>query len=226
MVTQKKSILKTRTNITVSNPVLKLLKHSNINSYFSRLLPFLLLLSNSLFAQIVFDVKTTMEEKSQLHIIKLAVINAIEQSNWARVTEYNEDYSLWLTNFKRKSEDNSFKSDIDLDLRTPAMISRGKHIRGVYVSVTFDTSGISRVQVSNDTLMTNLLVQGIRSSGMMEEFSTLITNSIPFGFYFLNSFTQQVLSEINRQPTPMETYEANLLAAKAVVELKKLFDDN
>lgn len=88
-----------------------------------------------------------MEEKQQLHIIKIAVINALKQSNWARVTETREDYSLWLTNLQRSSIGNSLVSSVDLDLRTLAMISRGKHINGVHVSIEFDTTGISNVNI-------------------------------------------------------------------------------
>lgn len=186
----------------------------------------ILLISNSLLAQISFDVKTTMEEKKQLHIIKIAVINALKQSNWSRVVEVREDYSLWLTNLQRYSNENFLISEIDLDLRTPAMITHGEHITGVHISVEFDTIGISNVHTSNDTLMNALLVKGLSNSGLLTKFSDMFSISDPLSGYIINAFISDFITEMNRQPTPFESYEANLLAAKAVVELKKLFEEN
>jgi hypothetical protein len=167
-----------------------------------------------------------MEEKQQLHIIKIAVINVLKQSNWARVTETREDYSLWLTNLQRYSDGNSLISEIDLDLRTPAMLTRGKHINGVHVSIEFDTSGISNVNTSNDTLMNFLLVQGLNSSGLLTEFTEIFSISDPLSGYLLSAFISDFIKEMSRQPTPLESYEANYLAAKAIVELRKLFENN
>lgn len=182
-----------------------------------------LLFSSNQFAQILFDVKTTMQEKQQLHVIKIAVINALKQSNWANVVEYREDYSLWLTNLHRYNNYNSFRTEIDLDLRTPAMLTTGKHITGLRVSVTFDTIEISNIPVSSDTLMTSFLIQGLRNSGELTEFTALLSGGNPILAYLVSSFINDVFREMKRQPTPMESYEANLLAAKAVIELKKLF---
>jgi len=182
-----------------------------------------LLFSPNQFAQILFDVKTTMEEKQQLHIIKLAVMNALSQSNWAGIAEVGENYSLWITKPHRYTDNNSFRTEIDLDLRTPAMITKGKHITGFRVSVTFDTMGISNIPVSSDTLMTSFLIQGLRNSGELAEFTALLSGGNPILAYLVSSFINDVFREMKRQPTPMESYEANLLAARAVVELKKLF---
>jgi hypothetical protein len=181
-----------------------------------------LLMHNSSLAQVKFDVKTTMDEKEQLHVIKLAVSNALRQSNWAQVAEIGEQYSLWLTSLKRSSAGDSIYTELDLDLRTPAMITRGKHISSRRVSVAFDSSSVSNVQTPNDSLMNALLVQALESSGMLQEFTKSMSSSIPFGGFFLNSFISNVLKELNRQPTPLECYEANLLAARVVIELPTL----
>jgi hypothetical protein len=58
--------------------------------------------------------------------------------------------------------------------------------------------------------------------GALEEFTKLFSSSIPFGSFFVNSFVSKVLKELNRQPTPLECLEANLVAAKAAVELQSL----
>jgi hypothetical protein len=163
-----------------------------------------------------------MEEKSQLHVIKIAVINSLQQSTWATVKEVGEDYSLWLTNLKRSSTGDSITTEIDFDLRTPAMLTRGKHLDARRVSISFDTTEVSSVQASNDSLINGLLVQGLQSSGVLEEFTKLFASSIPFGSFFVSSFTSKVLKELNRQPTPLESLEANLVAAKAIMELQHL----
>lgn len=197
-------------------------KRSGLLKSAPHVLLLLLLFSRFSLAQVAFDVKTTMEEKSQLHVIKIAVINSLQQSNWATVKEVGEDYSLWLTNLRRSSSGDSITTVIDFDLRTPAMLTRGKHLDARRVSISFDTTGVSSVQASNDSLINGLLVQGLQSSGLLEEFTKLFASSIPFGSFFVNSFASKVLKELNRQPTPLESLEANLVAAKAVVALQLL----
>ncbi|PIU45426.1 MAG: hypothetical protein COS95_03515 [Ignavibacteriales bacterium CG07_land_8_20_14_0_80_59_12] len=177
-------------------------------------------------AQVAFDVKTTLEEKRQLHVIKIAVINALHQSNWATVKGVGENYSLWLTNLKRHSEGDSIKTEFDLDLRTPAMLSRGRHITSAHVSVLFDTTSISNVRSSNDTLINGLVVQGLESSGVLKEFSKFFSSSIPFGDLLIRPFVSKVLDELSRQPTPLESLEANLLAAQAIIQLRQMTQED
>ncbi len=56
-----------------------------------------LLLPKLISGQISFDVKTLMREKSDLRYIKLSVINNLENSNWASVTEVGKNIHYGYT---------------------------------------------------------------------------------------------------------------------------------
>ncbi len=67
-------------------------------------------------AEIKFDVKTKLHEKIQLHLIKLAVVQLINESNWAKVKDLGEDYSLWLKNIKRGLNGELIIVELDVEI--------------------------------------------------------------------------------------------------------------
>lgn len=188
-----------------------------------RLLISTLLLSTIVFtssySQIKFDVKTLMDEKIQLKFVKLAVINYLQNSDWAKVVEFGENYSLWLTNLQRVNFGDSIKSEFDIQLRTPALISHGKHIMTKHISVTYDTSGCYQVANDSDTLISNLIIQVLQNTEVYSELLNLVSSSIPFGDFLFQKFISDFIAEFKRAPTPLEQLEANLLAAEVVVML-------
>jgi len=82
----------------------------------------------SAFGQYTFDIKTTVEEKYSLHVAKEGVTAAFEEAPWVSVREVGEDYSLWLTNFRRSHNGDSVQVRMTVNLRTPAMLTRGDEI--------------------------------------------------------------------------------------------------
>ena len=148
----------------------------------------LFFITSQSFGQIAFDVKTLFQEKSQLRYVKTAVINYLQNSSWATVKEYGENYSLWITNFKRISLGDSIKSEFDIDIRTPAMISHGNHIFGEHIVVMFDTVGISKINFSSDTLITNMIVGTFESAGLYSGIMSFLSSSTNpvFWHYFPN----------------------------------------
>lgn len=171
------------------------------------------------YSQTSFDVKTSMKEKIQLRFIKIATITNLKNSNWARIVEFGEDYSLWLTNLERYDLGDSIKSEFNIELRTPSMINRGKLLQIRHISVIYDTSGIAQVNENDGASVTNLLVQSLQSTKIYADVVRLFTSSIPFIETILQNFVSDFMTEFNRPPTPLEQLEANLLAAKVVVEL-------
>jgi hypothetical protein len=188
-------------------------------SLFTKTLLIIIILFSSSYPQIKFDVKTLMDEKIQLRFIKLAVINNLKNSNWAKIVEFGEDYSLWLTDLERYDLGDSIKSEFIIELRTPSMINRGKLLQIKHISVTYDTSGIYQVNENDDTLITNLLVQSLQSTKIYTDVIKLFTSSMPFIETIIQNFISDFIKEFNRVPTPLEQLEANLLATKVVVEL-------
>lgn len=176
------------------------------------------------FAQISFDVKTTFDEKSELRYYKLAVINCLQNSNWSKVDEIGEDYSLWLMNLKRTAEGDSIRVEFDIDLRTPAMFTSGKHLVGKHICVIYDTVGISLVPATNEMLITDFIIRTLINSNLYYNFVSLCSVSNPFGNYFIQMFTYKFINEIKRQPTALEELESNLTSAKVIVELNNILN--
>jgi hypothetical protein len=186
------------------------------------------------FAQVKFDVKTSLSEKEEFKFIKLALINSLNQSNWATVKEIREDYSAWLTNLKRYDNGSSIITEYDLDLRTPAELSRSKEITSQHISVEFDTTGIYNVKTPNkkfktyvDTILTNLLMASIIKIKIFDEISKLLLPTSPHiaAIVIATFLANKMVKKLTKPPTPFEILESNLLAAKTMVELKKMVKD-
>lgn len=135
----------------------------NVRLFIKALLIFVILFSSS-YPQLKFDLNTFLEEKIQLRFIKISVINNLKNSNWARIVEFGEDYSLWLTNLERYVTGDSIKYEFYIELRTPTMINRGKLSQIRHITVTYDTSGTYQVNENDDSLIENLLVQSLQNT--------------------------------------------------------------
>jgi hypothetical protein len=182
-----------------------------------------LLFQSASYCQIAFDIKTSFKEKSMLRFVKLAVINNIQNSDWATVKEIGEDYSLWLTNFERNSIGDSIEAQFDIDVRTPAMFSQGKPITNRHIILVYDTTGCASVSNDADTLITNLIIQGFEKTNVYSEMLQLVSSSIPLGHIFFGMFADKFIKEFKRRPTALEQLESNLLGAKTVIELHNIF---
>jgi len=96
-----------------------------------------LVLSSSAQAQYKFDVKTALEEKQDLHNIKMGLIQAIKESSWASVADVGEDYSLWLSDLRRVHKMDSLYVVVKIEVRTKAMFTRGKLVHGRDVGIRY-----------------------------------------------------------------------------------------
>ena len=88
----------------------------------------ILFVSTQSFTQILIDVKTSLVEKKELHIIKVAVIRSLDTSKSYRTTEFGEKYSLWLTNLRRANIGDSIKTDLTIELCGPSFINKGNFL--------------------------------------------------------------------------------------------------
>lgn len=163
-----------------------------------------------LFSQVYFDVKTTLQEKKEIKIIKSAIMASLKESDWAGITEFKEDYSLWLKNMNRKTIGNNIQTSLIIEVRTPSFLNQGKLLNDIFIEVEFDTSGTWRMDPAGgetSNMITNmLLTMGIK-------FLSLNTG-LPFGEKILAPLMSNVLNEMNRKPSAMERMEATLMAAK------------
>jgi hypothetical protein len=85
------------------------------------------------------DVKTSFDEKSDIRHLKAGLIASLKACPLYEVGEIGEDYSLWITNASRTAADSGrYSLKMTLELRTPAMLTRGKLIQMREIEVVYD----------------------------------------------------------------------------------------
>lgn len=95
---------------------------------------------------IKFDIKTPLNEKELSAAVKVGIDAYIKNSGGAIVTEIGEDNSLWITNYMRSSQGSTNKSTFNFEVRTPAMISRGRLLFEKQLTVEWDISEVEQVK--------------------------------------------------------------------------------
>jgi|ERR1051325_804726 hypothetical protein len=176
-------------------------------------------------SQVLIDVKTRYGEKQELHFVKLALITSLDSTEWSRTTEMGELFSVWLKNFKHIAKGDSIETDLDLEFRTPAMISEGHLISTKHLSIIEDTSSLSYTTASSDSLLSDLITQNLIRARMMQQFlhiwgvSSGAISGTPVVGYFTQRFVARFIGKFDRRPSSFETIEASMLAARALFEV-------
>lgn len=118
--------------------------------------------ATSLLAQepLKFDIKTPVEEKNVLIPAVEGAKVFLDNSNWSKIVEWSEDYSISLRNYKREP----FSITLDLELRTPATLSynEGKVLRSQSLRVPFNY----------------VIVQSIRENGLNDQALQMISKKL------------------------------------------------
>jgi hypothetical protein len=133
----------------------------------SLLVSLLFLCSVSTFSQrIKLDIKTTFEEKKNIAHIKAAVLECINQSDIFENVEFGEDYSLWLINYGRSMNQGEILIELDVELRSPAMITRGRLIdrKRLFERITLDE--IAAVKTGE---MSKVIQEKIKQISLLKE---------------------------------------------------------
>lgn len=104
------------------------------------LITFVLLLAcSALEAQekISIDLKTRFAEKLDLTPAKNGALLILMESEWGSVTEFGEDYALWLGNVARERRGDSIVVMLDVELRTGTLFDEGDLLKSKRISVTY-----------------------------------------------------------------------------------------
>src|SRR5581483_9689706 len=118
-------------------------------------------------AEIKFDVKTKLHERRQLRLIKLAVVQLINESNWAKVKEFGEDYSLWLKNIKRRLNGELIVLELDVEIHGPAMITEGAFIDRRHLTMTYNPSAAEKVNPDKADSLNTMVHEQLNSAGLL-----------------------------------------------------------
>lgn len=91
-------------------------------------------------AQYLLDVKTSLQEKCDLVLPKAALIANLNMSSWAKVVEFGEQYSIWLTNYETASneEHTIMELRITIEIRKPSATFRNELLRTIEIDEVID----------------------------------------------------------------------------------------
>ncbi len=179
----------------------------------------------SVFSQkALIHVKTKFLETSDIHFIKVAVIHAIDSSNWAKTVEVDEDVSLWLTRLKRTIRNDTTFTSLDLELRTPANLTQGKLLSQRRVSVIVPPLPPKDIGADSNSQVNKFLVNQLRNSKLLPTLLKMY-NIPPLGAKdtgFVNILILPIALEIvqkhGRILSPQERLESTLLATTILVK--------
>jgi len=85
-----------------------------------------------------FDVKTELIEKFANAGAKAGLKANIENSGWAEVVEFGEEYSMYIVNAERDPKSNIIHLEFDFELREPEFIIKGKLLKIKHYSIDYD----------------------------------------------------------------------------------------
>jgi len=100
--------------------------------------------------KIYFDIKTGLSELADLLPAKVGIAIFLEQSEWAGIREFGEDYSLRLKNYEKRKENNLITVSLDVEIRSPSFIRTGALLKRRRMFVIYrpedDWTGVDSVR--------------------------------------------------------------------------------
>lgn len=170
---------------------------------------------SSLTAQVRIDVKTKWLEKKELTAAKHGVIAAIEADPAIAVTEFGEDYALWIKNLHRTKEGKErVVVTLDLELRKPSLMGEGELIEKKEVRLRYDSRVLDSLRSERGTAAT-ITAQREEHDYWNRLIGTAIGNLVPKGGAFVVPVLTALLHNVNAPPSPEEVCEAVLIGAYA-----------
>lgn len=166
-------------------------------------------------AQVRIDVKTKWLEKKELTAAKHGVIAAIEADPAIAVTEFGEDYALWIKNLHRTKEGKErVVVTLDLELRKPSLMGEGELMEKKRLMLRYDPRALDSLRSDQGTAAT-ITAQREEHDYWNRLIGTAIGNLVPKGGAFVAPVLTALLHNVNAPPSPEEICEAVLIGACA-----------
>jgi len=169
------------------------------------------------------DVKTSFDEKSDVRHLKAGLIASLKACPLYEVGEIGEDYSLWVTNASRTAADSGrYKLKMTLELRTPAMLTRGKLIDRREIEVAYNPmseaeQGLLASQTLPVSTTTTFLLNTLGNQTMVYAAGTVMPGNIITATLLskLSEFVGQAITSMGKYTTTQQL-EGLLVGPKCV----------
>lgn len=186
-------------------------------------------------AQYRFDIKTPLEEKADLKIVKQGVITATSQSSWATEVEFNENYSLWLKDLRRSHQGDSMYVSLNVELRTPAAITSGDLISERRISLRYHWQKAQKI--AKDSVRASMLNPDDRKAmmkflGMTGKVFDTAEDVASLGFSAPGEeetyveLLRGIVTGLQYRPSPVQVMEALLLGRHSLRVAEEMVKDN
>lgn len=176
---------------------------------------------SSLAAQVRIDVKTKWLEKKELTAAKHGVIAAIEADPATAVTEFGEDYALWIKNLHRTTDGkNRVAVTLHLELRKPSLMGEGELIEKKEITLRYDSRALDSLR-SDRGVSATITARQEEHDYWNRLIGTAIGNVVPKGGAFIAPILTALLHNVNAPPSPEEICEAVLIGARVAEWLER-----
>lgn len=180
-------------------------------------------------APIKLDIKTALAVKEKSKLAKAGLIAYLKQSDWAKVVNFGEDYSVWIENFRRKLRGNTIQFQLDLELRTQADIGIGKLIVTSHIADTVDLSGVAELKTFEERELYRLIEKKLASRGKLKSLVPTVVGAVagvalPGPGTLIQNGLKYLGPELEGKYTADEAVEGMVVGATLVTELKAMLD--
>ncbi|MCX6148346.1 MAG: hypothetical protein NTW25_14015 [Candidatus Kapabacteria bacterium] len=177
----------------------------------------------------VIDVKTKYSDKFSETGLKNGTIMYINNTNWGKVKETGENYSLWIKDISRIESDSLTTITFNLELQEPSLAFEGKVYKKKHFVINYSRD------IYNDKLENNINAQSVSARYKIYaekckktgEISAFINNSLiaksPNPYTFICSkILDMFLTEMQNEKTQQcQQFEAVICGAECFGELKE-----
>ena len=86
---------------------------------------------------IKIDIKTKFSEKIDLLNAKVGFSHYIKQIPWISITEFDENYSVWIKDYESRLKSDKIITTARLEIRTPTTFKTGKLLKEEKIKVVY-----------------------------------------------------------------------------------------
>lgn len=185
---------------------------------------------DTVLSPIKLDIKTALDEKGELKLAKAGLKVYLKQSEWAKVVNLGEDYSVWLTQFRRKLKGNVLRIEMDIELRTPATLDKGEFLDKRHIVDTLDLGEAAKLSTVEEREMHHIVQKQLVKREMPKSLVSSVVGAaasvaLPGVGTLIQNGLKYLGTELESQYNADQAVEAMVIGALLIVELKDMIDN-
>ena len=186
--------------------------------------------TDSVLSPIKLDIKTALDQKEKLKLAKAGLKAYLKQSDWAEVVNLSEDYSVWLSQLRRKLKGNIIMIQMDIELRTPATLDKGKFIDKRHIVDTLDLGEAAKLSTVEEREMFRIVQKQLAKREKPKSLAAAVVGGVagialPGIGALIQNGLKHLGSELENQYTADQAVEGMVIGALLVMKLREMIDN-